>query len=225
MTRRTSYASLFLLLILSLPFTVWAKNIEHEAVRFVEDSSAMAQIAVWNDPAISPARYAVQQAVSWYKKQISPVPSPADTRPQPNEFVLVFLGQTPDEIWTLEGGLLNDAEANYFFNFVRTKKDGTRHKKAIIPPLIVEEEAMQPEKLEKKLLGNLWRLTSKHGERQTQLMPANILFDLRDWEAKMAASSCSVRAKIADKTLCYSVTHTTSMCWYFYEWTAKHIKK
>ena len=214
---------IFLLTILFLPFVVTAKNIELEAVGFAEENNVTAQVAVWNDTTISPARYATQQAVVWYKKQIAPNLPASDSTQAPDEFILIFLGQTIDEIWTLEGGLENDAETSYFFNFVRTSQDGKQQEKVIIPPIRVEEKPMSPEILEKKLLENLWRVTNKVGDQQTKLQPVNIVFDRRDLEAKLKSKSCSVRAQIAGKSLCYSVTHINSMCWYFYKWVKELI--
>lgn len=214
---------IFLLTILFLPFVVIAKNIELEAVGFAEESSVRAQVAVWNDTTISPARYATQQAVLWYKRQIAPSLPASDSKQTPDEFILIFLGQTTDEVWTLEGGLENDAETSYFFNFVRTSKDGKHREKAIIPPIQVEEKPMPPEMLEKKLLENLWRVTNQVGDQQTKLQPANIVFDRRDLGTKLNSKSCSVRAQIAGKSLCYSVTHTNSMCWHFYKWVKELI--
>lgn len=211
---------LIIFLMLFFPDSAYSRNQSYEVVRFHNTSFAVAQVDIWDDLEISPARYAVGRAVYWYEKEIGmkPSPRPNDTGPQPNPFLLVFLGRTQTEVWTLEAGVMDDAEGKLFFNFVRTGNDGRRSEKKLIDPFVPYETNLDPQKLERKLLDRLWQLTGKLSDEQNRLMTVTAVVDLG------AVSSCSIRAETEQGRLCYLLSMKADMCWHHYSWTAVTMK-
>ena len=220
MKKISHHTNLILILFnaLSLSTSVFAKPQEYKPV-FVGSPHVFAQVNIWQDKSLSPGRYAVDQASAWYEKIQS-----TQTAAPTNDFLLVFLGQTPTEIWTLEAGTPHDAAVTLFFNFVRTRNDGKRIEKELIKSFSVEDNS-QPsmEELHETLLGNLWNITNKLKDSQNQLQPVvgNILTTTQNSNPE----TCSILAKTTATDLCYSLAITAEMCWHHFTWQASTLKK
>lgn len=214
-TSRYQSLALILLTALSASAPAFAKQQEYKPV-FVGSPHMFAQVNTWGDTTLSPGRYAVDQASAWYEKIQGTAPT--------NDFLLVFLGQTPTEIWTLEAGMSHDAAVSLFFNFVRTHNDGKRIEKELMKSFSAEDnEQPSKEELHKILLDNLWKITNKLKDSQNQLQP--VVSTILTTSQNSNPETCSIVAKTKESDLCYSLAITPDMCWHHFAWQTSTHKK